>query len=372
ARRHPLGMIDLPPRDGASGLDAARIAQAARRHGLHASTARAGTAAGCDAPVSVVVCTRDRPQSLAACLSALDRLRDPDFEVVVVDSASRDGATRRVVARTSARYVREDRPGLDWARRRGAAESRHEIVAYVDDDVRVDPWWLHGVREAFSDPSVGLMTGLVLPAELETRAQHLFEQYGGMGKGFRARTFRADTMTADARLATHALGVGANMAFRRGALDRIGGFDTRLDVGTPARGGGDLDAFSRALRAGLAVRYEPAALAWHCHRRDLEALHRQVRDNGVAFGVYLIHAWRDRRASTAEVARFGLWRWFGGHLLRRLGRGVLGREALPLSLLWAETRGALEAPFAYVAAHRHDRRVRRLHADRAPVKELAT
>jgi hypothetical protein len=170
----------------------------------------------------------------------------------------------------------------------------------------------------------------------------------------------------------HALGVGANMAFRRKALDRIGGFDTRLDVGTPARGGGDLDAFSRALGAGLTVRYEPAALAWHCHRRDMNALRRQVRDNGVAFGVYLIHAWRDRRASTADVARFGLWRWFGGHLLRRLGRGLMGQETLPLSLLWAETRGALQAPFAYVAAQRHDGRVRRRNTEPLPAKELAT
>ena len=283
----------------------------------------------------------------------------------MVDNAPRDGATERAVAHTGARYVREARPGLDWARRRGAAEARHDIVAYVDDDVRVDSWWLHGVSEAFADPSVGLVTGLVLPAELETRAQHLFEQYGGMGKGFDARSFRADRMTADARLAVHALGVGANMAFRRGALERIGGFDTGLDVGTPARGGGDLDAFSRALRAGLTVRYEPGALAWHRHRRDLEALHRQIRDNGVAFGVYLIRAWRDGHATPAEVARFGLWRWFGGYLLRRLGRGLVGREPLPLSLLWAETRGALEAPFAHVAAERHDRRIRSAHATAA-------
>jgi GT2 family glycosyltransferase len=375
AGRHPLGVVDLSLQAGATGLDAALIEQAARALGLDAPVTRDAPSieAGSHPPISVVVCTRDRPESLDECLSALDRLRYPAFEVVVVDSASRDGATRRVVERTSARYVREARPGLDWARQRGAAEARHDIVAYVDDDVRVDPWWLHGVSEAFSDPSVGLMTGLVLPAELETRAQGLFEQYGGMGKGFRARSFRAEDMTADARLAVHALGVGANMAFRRGALERIGGFDTRLDAGTPARGGGDLDAFSRALRAGLTVRYEPAALVWHRHRREMDALHRQVHDNGVAFGVYLIHSWRDRRSTAAEVARFGLWRWFGGHLLRRLGRGLAGRETLPLSLLWAETRGALEAPFAYVAAGRHDRRLRSSEAAVTPAaKEMAT
>jgi O-antigen biosynthesis protein len=363
AGRQPLGLLDLGLRSGESAISTARIEEAAvSQLGLRPADVRASCppdVAGPLPPISVVVCTRDRPELLAECLAALQRLRYPSFEVIVVDSASRDEATARVVEGTPARYVREARPGLNWARRRGAAEARHDIVAYVDDDVRVDPWWLHGMSDAFSDPSVAVATGLVLPAELETRAQHLFERYGGMGKGFRARSFRAAGMTAGARLAVHALGVGANMALRRAALERLGGFDTRLDLGTPARGGGDLEMFSRALAAGLTVRYEPRALAWHRHRRDLEALRRQIHDNGVAFGVHLIHAWREGRTSALAAAHFGLWKWFGGYLLVRLARGLVGREPLPLSLLWAETRGALEAPFAYVAAQRHDRRVRR-------------
>ncbi len=374
AGRQPLGLVDVALRPGDTGIDAERIESAAlalalgpiAAHGpdaAHGTDAARGPEAVGSPPVSVVVCTRDRADSLAECLASLQRLRDPSYEVIVVDSASRDGATARVAAGTPARYVREERPGLNWARNRGAAEARHGIVAYVDDDVRVDPWWLHGIRDAFADPNVAVATGLVLPAELETEAQRLFEQYGGMGKGFRARAFRADAMSPDERLAVHEVGVGANMAFRRAALERLGGFDTRLDLGTPSRGGGDLDVFSRALAAGLTLRYEPRAIAWHRHRRDLAALHRQVHDNGVAFGVCLIDAWRKGREAGPAVARFGLWRWFGGYLLRRLGRAALGREALPTSLLWAETRGALTAPFAYVAAHRHDRRVRRAYPE---------
>lgn len=366
AGRRPLGLLDLALAPRETAIAASRIESASRALGLSSGSMRGTDSIDDDAalpPISVVVCTRDRPESLARCLAALARLRYPGFEVIVVDSASRDDATAQVVAASFARYVRETRPGLNWARRRGAAEARHPVVAYVDDDVRVDPWWLHGMADAFADPSVAVVTGLVLPGELETRAQHLFEQYGGMGKGFRARTFHASGLGADARLAVHALGVGANMAFRKSALEQLGGFDTRLDVGTPARGGGDLDMFSRALHGGLTVRYEPRALVWHHHRRDIEALHRQIHDNGVSFGVYLIHAWRDRRASGRTVARFGLWRWFGGYLLVRLARGLVGRGRLPLSLLWAETRGALEAPFAYVAARRHDRQIRTGHSE---------
>ena len=225
--------------------------------------------------------------------------------------------------------------------------------------MRVDPWWLHGIADGFDDPRVDVVTGLVLPAELETRAQRLFEeQYGGMGKGMTPRLFHAASMTADERLAIHELGVGANMAFRGAALARIGGFDTCLDGGTPARGGGDLDVFSRALFAGSTVRYEPSAIVWHRHRPDMDGLRRQLHANGVGFGVYLIRAWRTGRAPGLTVARFGIWRWFGGFLVVGLLRGLLGQGRLPLSLVWAEALGALEAPLADRAARRQDRRVR--------------
>lgn len=72
----------------------------------------------------------------------------------------------------------------------------------------------------------------------------------------------------------HHMGVGANMAFRRRVLEQLGGFDTALDVGTPSHGAGDLDMFHRALLSGATVRYEPVALVWHQHRRDMAALRR--------------------------------------------------------------------------------------------------
>jgi GT2 family glycosyltransferase len=61
---------------------------------------------------------------------------------------------------------------------------------------------------------------------------------------------------------------------RRQTIDRVGLFDTALDVGTPSNGGGDLDIFHRVLVAGLTIRYEPAALMWHYHRRKLACRRR--------------------------------------------------------------------------------------------------
>jgi glycosyltransferase involved in cell wall biosynthesis len=314
-------------------------------------------------PISVIVCTRDRTGFLARCLASLQALDYPDYEIIVVDNAPTSDDTRQLTASLPVRYLREDRPGLDWARNRGIAEARHELVAFTDDDVRVDPGWLRYIAPCFADPEVMLATGLVAPAELATAAQITFEYgYGGMGKGIREQCWRGSELDPTRLLGAHHLGVGANMTFRRAVFDRVGPFDTALDVGTPSHGGGDLDMFHRVLRSGATVRYQPRALVWHFHRRDLAALRRQLGDNGRAFGVYLITRWfeagqRSGGVSRGAVSRYTIETWFGwlvGRVVRRLFR----REVLSLPLQAAELRGALEAPWAYWATRRRDRRLR--------------
>lgn len=313
-------------------------------------------------PVSVVVCTRDRADQLERCLGAVLALDHPCFEVVVVDNASATEATARLAARLAVRYVREDRPGLDWARNRGIAEAAHGIVAFTDDDVRPDPGWLRTISAAFQDPLVSAVTGPVCPSELETDAQLLFEQvYGGMVQGFHRRTIRRDFIETRELLWASAFGAGANMAFRRDALRGLQGFDVALDVGTPSGGGGDIEMLHRLVVRGGTIVYEPAALVWHTHRRSLAMLRRQLRDNGLGFGSYLLTCARNRTVSRGALLRFALTEWIGWWLLRRMIRpGRLGRRFVA-----AELVGALTSPLAYLRARRQARRIAAAPAPRA-------
>jgi glycosyltransferase involved in cell wall biosynthesis len=308
-------------------------------------------------PISVVVCTRNRPRSLRRCLQSMTALDYESFEVIVVDNAPATSESADVVASTPFRYVREDRAGLDWARNRGICEAKHAIVAFTDDDVRVDPQWLKGLARGFSDETVQVVTGLILPAELETRAQHLFESYGGMSKGMKPFTYRPGAVGVWTAIQSYRVGVGANMAFRKPLFDRIGEFDTALDTGTPSGGAGDLDIFHRALIGGCPLRYEPLALVWHHHRRDMANLRRQIYYNGRSYGVYLIKRWRERRIGRRALATYVLGKWLPW-LVGRLALRLVGRYHLPLSLLWAELWGALHSPWAYWRTYRHDRLVR--------------
>ena len=159
--------------------------------------------------VTVAVCTRDRADQLERCLAALARQRLAT-QVLVVDNAPSDDATARLLA---ARFpdverVVEPRPGLDHARNRAVATATTEVVAFTDDDVVVDPGWTWAIARAFDEePDLGLLTGLVLPLELETPAQQLFERYGGFGRGV-TRRWVAATGDAGSLLGTGELGTG--------------------------------------------------------------------------------------------------------------------------------------------------------------------
>ena len=302
-------------------------------------------------PISVIVCTRDRTASLTRCLAALTAVDYPDYEIVVIDNAPTSPDTERLVrAQPNLRYCREDRPGLDWARNRGVAEARHDIIAFTDDDTEVDRHWLAGLAEAFAAPAVDFVTGLVLPMKLDTDARHYFENvYGGMGKGFDAQTRDPRFMWPHDILWASALGVGANMAFRHRVFDRAGPFDPALDVGTVTRGGGDIEMFHRALAKGCVHVYQPSAFLWHEHREDFAGLRRQLSDNGSGFASYLLACLRNKTVPRLAIARFAARAWLWDWQVKRLIRPGLHRR----DFVWAEIAGLLRAPRVWREAQAH-------------------
>ncbi len=280
----PIGSVDVPVIQGrcrAAALGKAILEQhgEAMLGGLLQDYLAAPAASGVDALqallaarppaspeaaplVTVAVCTRDRAADISLCLDALMRLDYPALDILVVDNAPSTNATERLLREhyTQVRYVSEPRPGLDWARNRAIIEARGEIIAYTDDDVIVDSGWVRALVDVFTEnPDVMAVTGLVVPHELETEAQILFEQYNGFGRGFERRWFRVDRESGQSAGALYGgsgqFGTGANMAYRRSVFAQIGHFDPALDVGTVTNGGGDLEMFfpgtQRGAHAGL-------------------------------------------------------------------------------------------------------------------------
>ena len=307
--------------------------------------------------VTVAVCTRDRPDDLARCLDAIQALDPPPDQIVVVDNAPSTNDTRLlVIQRPGVRYVREPRPGLDWARNCAIREATSDIVAFTDDDVVVDPLWVGALRRTFADfPEAMAVTGLVLPYELETAAQQQFEEYGGFGRGFERRVYRVDQEHGDRAVAEHGgtgkFGTGANMAFRKAVFAEIGHFDPALDVGTVTNGGGDLDMFFRVVRSGHTLVYEPAALVRHRHRRDRTQLVRQIANNGIGFYSYLMRNALARPEDAAEIRWLGAW-WFCAWDVKRTLLSLLQPGRFDRDLSWAELAGSIRGLFRYQRARR--------------------
>ncbi len=323
--------------------------------------------------VAVIVPTAGRPDDVGRCLAGLAELDYPHVEIVVVDNRPVELATRRVVEDAAARdrrvrYVAEPRPGSSVARNRGAAETRAEIVAFTDDDVAVDALWLRWMIEPFvEDEQVQVVTGLVLAASYDTVEQQVFEEYAGFGKGFARRVYdMGPNRPADQLLYPYwgaPFGSGNSMAFRRRALVGIGGFDPALGAGSPALAGADIESFTQIVLGGGRLVYEPRAVVWHDHRRDPDALARQLFNYGVG-STAILTKWmlRDRRAIVAVA-----------HAVRTLAGSVgagPGREAprelarlnrqLALSSersgLGRQLRGFASGPPLYLRSRRWARR----------------
>ncbi len=330
-------------------------------------------AAGSGGPlVTVAVCTRDRPTELAVCLESLAQLDYPALDLLVVDNAPSSDASERLVRsrHPRVRYLREPRPGLDWARNRAVMESRGEIIAFADDDVVVDPGWVNAlVRVFLEEPAALAVTGLVVPLELETQAQLLFEQYGGFGRGFRRRWWHrappSERRPADYHGGAGVFGTGANMAFRRRTFEQLGLFDPALDVGTPSDGGGDLELFFRVLQEGHTLVYEPAAIVRHRHRRRYAELHRQLTTFGTGFWAYMFRsalAYPGERPAFARLATWWIWRYS----LRQLVASCFRPISFPRELIAAELRGALISPGRYLKARRTAAAVAARHGPLGP------
>jgi GT2 family glycosyltransferase len=301
--------------------------------------------------LSVVVCTRERPDDLERCLAALARQTVEGLDVLVVDNAPRTERTREVTERAGVRYVLEPRPGLNRARNAGLAAARSSCIAYTDDDAVPDPDWAEVLLEALSLPQVGAAAGIMLPLELETEAQHLFERYLGGEAGRRhasqPRTFAPPFPPASAGQ----VGAGANMAFRRSAIESVGLFDEAFDCGTQTRSGGDTEMFSRLIAAGWTLLYEPRARVLHRHRRSRKELRSQLFGYGV--GVYAFWMHRIVLNHDRDALRYS-FSTLVTHGVRRLGRSLLRRpDEVPPDLVLAELLGCFYGPVAYFRARRH-------------------
>jgi glycosyltransferase involved in cell wall biosynthesis len=258
----------------------------------------------------VVVPTRDRVKLLERCLSELRNVLGEDDEVLVVDSGSRDPRVAEVARSHGARCLRVEMAGTSIARNRGWREARHDLIAFVDDDVLVTEDWARNLRAAFAaDPALGFVTGgTSVPA-----AQAGIHSPVSVNEHATAEELRP----GDPR----PRGVSGNLAVRVWALDRVGGFDEMLGPGRRFRAAEDRDLFDRLLLAGVRGRYEPGMSATHDQWRSRQQRLMLNWAYGVGAGARLAKLIRLNRRLARRVANDLLVRWGVRDLATSVRRG---------------------------------------------------
>lgn len=207
-------------------------------------------------PVSVLICTRNRPEKLGRTIASILSGAFTDFELIIVDQST-DDRTQRVIAAfpdPRLRLVIMNATGLARARNLAIRASRAEIVAFTDDDCICDAGWLAAIMAEYAaEPRIGSVFGRVLP-------------YGGAQASLYCPATIASTgrRIVDRPIVPQlVLGSGNNMSFKKAVFREIGLFVESLGAGTKMKSGEDTEFVYRALRHRIRFLYSPEPLVYH-------------------------------------------------------------------------------------------------------------
>jgi glycosyltransferase involved in cell wall biosynthesis len=233
--------------------------------------------------ISVLICTRDRPDTIGQAVQSVADCDYPTFDLHVMDQSTTDQTRRiveslapRVADRCEIHYHHLDKAGLSRAYNAGMRASDGAVIACTDDDVIVPRDWLTQIAASFDgDGELGLLYGQVqVPASLAAAARSGAVIVPALGWSKRERLFhRARNFKV--------WGMGANMALRRELLDRVVGFDEAMGGGAPLRSSQDYDFSFRTYRAGYAVLLDPDVKVDHYGTRTPEQWPATERNYGI-------------------------------------------------------------------------------------------
>ena len=192
-------------------------------------------------PISVLMCTRNRPDDFKTSVPRLLELDYPDFEVIIVDQSTTDANAKWVgehyLDHPRLRYVPTETVGVSVARNLAIRNAQNEICAITDDDVAVPPDWLRKTARVYIEhPETQVIFAPVhIPKEMAHRTDLHFPCF----------YFDDDRQLGPEEIT----GMGANMSLRKSLWEQIGPLDPLMGPGTKLPAAEEPDWLYRAHRA---------------------------------------------------------------------------------------------------------------------------
>lgn len=209
--------------------------------------------------VSIVICSKNRRNSMLATLRSLERysLDIRLLEVIIVEET--DDPQPPPGAKVKYFHIPERGLGLAFARNLGLQKARGSLVVFIDDDIVPASQWLDALTKPFDDPNVQATAGAILPDLSEINTVGRCISFLGFPAGGLKRYLEAEGKN---EVTAHIS--GGNCAVRAHTAIELGGFDEFM------RGVEDTDFFSRMAEHKKKMLFIPTALAFHKQRNSLK------------------------------------------------------------------------------------------------------
>ncbi len=242
--------------------------------------------------ISVVVCTYNGSQRLKRMLKSFREAVIPDhlsWEFILVDNNS-DDDTRLVFEEVEThyeskiRYVFEEKMGISYARNRGIKEAKGEIIAFTDDDVIVDKYWIQNIEKAFKEHDhVACVGGKILPIWETPKPKwlkpDLFTYLALLDYGDSIAYMSSPYIW------------GANFAVKSEMFKRYGLFDSNLGrIPGTLYSDEETEFLQRLQNAGEKVLYYPLSIIYHCvpaHKLSKRYFRKWRYDQGEIRGILM-------------------------------------------------------------------------------------
>jgi GT2 family glycosyltransferase len=224
--------------------------------------------------LTVLICTHNRNQLLQRTLQHLNAARRPrgcQVSILVVANACTDDSIEYLKGFAGTgknnlplRWIEEPLPGKSHALNRAIPLLESELVAFVDDDHRVDPEYLEAVCQAAAEyPDAALFCGRILPDWDGSEPAWVHDD--GPYRIYPLPVPRFDQGDSPRLLSPDiAIPGGGNLFIRVEWLSLTGEFSTDLGPSGHDLGGSeDVDWILRAQTLGAKLQYVPSMIQYH-------------------------------------------------------------------------------------------------------------
>jgi glycosyltransferase involved in cell wall biosynthesis len=229
---------------------------------------------------SVIICSRNRANQLAACLAKIPKasFETHHVELILVDNASSDETADLMAAHADkaiypVKCITAPQPGLGIARNLGIEAATRELLVFTDDDCYLSDDYIVQLLDNFDKARYQFCGGRILLWD-ESDARVSINYHNEFFLIPSGSFLAAGTIQ------------GANMVIHRDIIEKVGAFNPHLGAGTPLRCE-DIELLGRATMNGFTGAYLPELVVYHHHQRKLGEKIKQLRkDNDIARGAY--------------------------------------------------------------------------------------